>query len=699
MLLDHTKKIAFISLSLVLMGSLTAVGQQYNLSGQQIPGPGPAQMQPLPGQSVPGQAAAYTPYRGYQSPQAGYQASQPYMPSQIRVAQLPNSTGTETAEANPFAPSLPPQQPAAAPSPAPQAPPSDTFQPKPSQPVTIRPKAIAPVVEESTNEPKAPFPAPQRTIMRKLENASEKMEMVVNTSRILTLDNPIPQAQVNNPEILTLTPLSPNQIQLSAKKPGVTQVNIWSDDGHIYSIDVLVVGDAEELRVILQTQFPSSALKIVPVGLGGEGSGSVYISGYVDRPENVTQITQIAEQYYPKVINNVTVSGVQQVLLHAKVMEVSRTKLRTLGIDWAQISGNNLIASGVSGLLGTVTSGEIEPSWDTNPNTGVATRMYTVTPPSVTTTGDPTFQFSVVDTDNAFFGILEALREDQLAKVLAEPTLVTVNGQPASFLVGGEVPVPVPQSLGTISIEYKKYGTQLNFVPLVLGDGRIRMEVKPRVSELDRSTALFMDGYYIYGFRSREVKTSVEMNAGQTLAIAGLINERTESERRGLPWVSDVPVLGAFFRRVTEKNNEIEMLVFVTPELVDAMDPDEVPPGGPGMNSCRPTDCQLYWKGHLETDCSSDCGGCRQCYGTSNGCVEGEVIQNCATNAAYPSREVGMRNQQPMRRVQLEPTQAAAPSQSETDRNVTRQNRYTPQNQVREASRASLPGFQGRLGY
>lgn len=698
MLFDYTKRILFVSFGLLFSSGLPVMAQQHYL-----PGPGPAQA----GQPQQMARPAY-PYQA--------QAPASYVPSQLRVAQLPAAPALAQPvqeEAEPpfpgendsFSDPLDDKFPSPAFTPQSQnpAPVPENFQPAPSQPTTIHPKSTTPPAstEAETDYQASPFDLPQKTIMRKLQNASEKMEMVVNTSRILTLDKPIPQAQVNNPELLSLTPLSPKQVQMSAKKPGVTQVNIWSDDGQIYSIDVLVVGDAQELRVILQAQFPSSALKVVPVGLGGEGSGSVYISGYVDRPEDVTQVTQIAEQYYPKVINNVTVSGVQQVLLHAKVMEVSRTKLRTLGIDWAQISGNNLVASGVSGLLGGVTAGSEKLA--THPVTGEA--ILEVTPPSVTATGDPTFQFSVVDGDNAFFGILEALREDQLAKVLACPTLVTVNGQPASFLVGGEVPVPVPQSLGTISIEYKRYGTQLNFVPLVLGDGRIRMEVRPRVSELDRSTALFMDGYYIYGFRSREVRTSVEMNAGQTLAIAGLINERTESERRGLPWVSDIPVLGTFFRRVTEKNNEIEMLVFVTPELVDALDPDEVPAGGPGENSCRPTDFQLYWKGHIETDCcDSNCGGCNTCSynnGSEGNCVQGNGVNDCQATTAYPGREVGMNSSQPTRRTQLEPA-GLLPSSTPTPEAAAsrnQQNRHTPQNQIREASRASLPGFQGRLGY
>lgn len=706
MLFNYTKKIALFSLGFVLLVSLPAAGQNY------LPGPSPSltnirQQRPYqaPPRTYQAQAPYQTPHQTpHQTPSQTYQSYQEamqkaslqahqtrvYVSPQFQVAQLPGAGGTIPPVVNPLGPTLTPQIPTLNPQPSGQKnTTSNEFQPKPSQPATIRPSNIKPVTPLTAKNPTSSFSLPNKTVIRKLQNASEKMEMIVNTSRIITLDKPIPQAQVNNPKLLTLTPLSPKQIQMSAKKPGVTQVNIWSDDGQIYTIDILVIGDAQDLRAMLQTNFPSSSLKVVPVGQGGEGGGSVFISGYVDQPENVTQVTQIAEQYYPKVINNVTVSGVQQVLLHTKVMEVSRTKLRTLGIDLAQISGNNLIQSSVSGLIGGVTAAEVK----FDPLTG----WVTPTPPAVLTKGNPTLQVNVVNGDNAFFGVLEALREDQLVKILAEPTLVAVNGQPAFFLVGGEVPVPVPQSLGTISIQFKPYGTQLSFVPLVLGDGRIRMEVKPRVSELDRSTALFLDGYYVYGFRSREVQTTVEMEAGQTLAIAGLINERIEAERRGLPWISDIPVLGAFFRRVTEKNNEIEMLVLVTPELVEAMDPEEVPDGGPGKNSCKPTDFQLYWKGHLETDCSDT--GCGRCRNMQNNCMENGYV----TNTPSPGRETGIRETQPMRRVPLQSAemipQANPTSKRGASAHYSRQNRYTPQNQIREASRAALPGFQGQLGY
>ena len=423
-------------------------------------------------------------------------------------------------------------------------------------------------------------------VIRKIQNPSERLEMIVSTSRILTLEKKIPQAQVNNPEILDLTALSPNQVQLYAKKAGVTQVNLWDENQQVYTIDVVVFGNAEELTLLLRTQFPKASIRVVPI------SNGVLLTGYVDKPEDVSRIIEIAQEFYPKVISNITVGGVQQVLLHVKVMEVSRTKLRQLGFDWAQVINGHMIVSSASGLL-----------------TGLEGVGGSVAPTAVTA-GQPTFMFRVVDGSSAFFGVLDALREDNLMKILAEPTLVTVSGRPAFFNVGGEFPILVPESLGTVSIEYKKFGTQVDFVPIVLGGGRIRLEVRPRVSEIDNTRGVSVQSIHVPGLRVREVDTGVELMAGQTLAIAGLVQTRVEAQRQGIPGVMDLPYIGALFRKVEETNNEIELLILVTPELVQSIDSCEVPSVGPGMNSQRPTDWQLYLKGQIEVSGSgSPCRG------------------------------------------------------------------------------------------
>ncbi|MGA2061627.1 MAG: pilus assembly protein N-terminal domain-containing protein [Thermoguttaceae bacterium] len=446
--------------------------------------------------------------------------------------------------------------------------------------------------------PTPPDPAPNLapapgSINFAVKSSNERMEMNVHSSRIITVGQKIPQAQVNNPDILELTPLSPTQVQVSAKTAGVTQINLWGEDQKLFTIDVIVYGDAQELKMLLRSQFPNAALTVIPV------AGSVLISGFVDKPEHIDRIIRIAEEYYPKVINNMTVGGVQTVLLHVKVMEVSRTKLRRLGFDWAKITGANVITSGTSGFLS-----------DANPSQAIGYLPGGLTKAAFRSVNPSTFAFSVVNgTSSAFYGVLDALRQDDLLKLMTEPTLVTESGRPALFNSGGLVAYPEPQGLGSIAVAYKEYGTKVDFVPIVLGNGKIRLEVRPDITELDYSNGTTIQGTSVPGFTERKADTAVELVAGQTLAIAGLVESRIEAETSGLPWIGDVPYLGAAFRKVHETANEVELLILVTPELVDAMDACEVPPCGPGMETTSPTDWELYMKGHLEVPNCCPAGG------------------------------------------------------------------------------------------
>jgi len=445
---------------------------------------------------------------------------------------------------------------------------------------------------------------PQGGPLFRVDGPTQRLEMVINTSRILTLDKKIPRIQVNNPELVRAQPLSPYKVQLAAVRPGVTQVNLWDENDQVHTIDVLILGDARELQMLLESEFPNSSLRVRPL------ASSVVISGFVDRPENVSRIVRMAEDYYPKIINNITVGGVQQVLLHVKVLEVSRTKMRQMGFDWAHFTGNDFVVSRGAGIL--------TPP-DLQVGAGVTGNLQA--------TAD-TVRFGIVDGSDAFFGILEALRSDDLAKLLSEPTLTTVSGRPASFNVGGEFPILVPGGLGTVSIEYKAFGTRVDFVPIVLGNGNIRLEVRPAVTERDDASGV--NG--VPAIRTRWVDTAAEMKAGQTLALAGLVQHQVESENRGVPLVSDLPWIGAAFRRVEHRVNETELLVLVTPELVGPMNPEQVPHCLPGSFTTIPSDAELYGKGYLEVPKCCDgatlhChGGCG--YGHGHGCGCGPAAKS-----------------------------------------------------------------------
>lgn len=412
------------------------------------------------------------------------------------------------------------------------------------------------------------------TVNKNISQSVERLEMLVKSSRILTLEDRIPKFQVHNEGILGATPVSQNQIQIFAKAPGTTQLNLWDTNEKLYTVDVTVMPDAREVEGILATQLPMASLKVMPV------ASSAVISGTVTSVDDVDRAFAIVEQFYPTVVNNIRVVGVQQILLHTKIMEVSRTKLRDLGIDWGTFFDQGYFFSSPGSTLDLGRS-NLDGLFPTAEGALASTNKF------LYNGGD-------------FAAMIVALRRQDLIKFLAEPTVVATHGRPARFNVGGKVPYLVPTGNGAIAVEYEEFGTAVDFLPFVVGPGRVRLEVRPEVSEPDASSSIVAQGISVPGFRSRYVETAVELQAGQTFAIAGLLQSRTESVTRATPVLGEIPVIGTMFRRVREERNDIELLITVTPEFVAAMDPHEVPPGGPGLNSNSPNDHELFLGGHIE---------------------------------------------------------------------------------------------------
>ncbi len=432
-----------------------------------------------------------------------------------------------------------------------------------------------------TDHCQAQPPARQLTSQWSLANSAltvdssgnrQLLEMVINTSREIVAEHPFKRVRIQNPEVLTALPLEGgNRLQVSATRTGVTQVDLMGADESVASIEVVVMGDVRELETILRKTFPQATLELTPIAQG------IIVNGYVSSASDVDAVNLIAQQYFPTVINRVTVTGVHTIQLQTQVMEVSRTKLRSLGIDWNLVEGGTeLVSSTVADVLGNA----------------------------------ETFHWAVVDGATQFTMRLDALRRNNLVKVLASPTLTAIDGRPASFNVGGEIPILVPSGLGTTTVQYREFGTRLDYVAKVLGNGRIYLEVRPYVSELDPSRSVTLNGISIPGLRSRFLETGVELNAGQTLALGGLLQMRTEVINSGLPGISEVPYLGVFFRRVHEEKNEIELLITVTPDFAGPLDPNQLPPTLPGINSVSPSDQELYLKGYMEVpvgNCAADC--------------------------------------------------------------------------------------------
>ena len=404
-----------------------------------------------------------------------------------------------------------------------------------------------------------------------IAKTQQSLQMVVTTSQYLTFPQAILKATIQNDAAIQVQASGRNEVLVSAVATGVAQIDLLGADDTVYNVQVVVTGDARELKAILAQQFPTATFEITPI------QQAVILSGTVTADEHVEQAVTIAEQYYGTVINRIEVIGVHTIMLQTQVMEVSRTKLQQLGIDWSMGFGNDFVTQGTSGLI-----------------SGGASSPLSVA------TGGETFKFGIVDNGNSFFGLLKMLREKKLAKLMADPTVVAVDGRPASFNSGGEFPILVPSGPQQISVVFKEFGTRLDFVAKVRGDSRIWLEVRPTISEIDPSLSVTVGGNTVPGLRSRFVDTAVELRAGQTLALAGLLQMKSETSSIGLPVLSDIPYLGALFRSNRETQNEIELLIMVTPNFAGAMDAHEVPPGGPGYNSTNPLGHELLGKGYIE---------------------------------------------------------------------------------------------------
>ncbi len=392
-------------------------------------------------------------------------------------------------------------------------------------------------------------------------NPSDALTLTLEPGRAhkVTTPNRIKKANILNPDIADVVVLDPTELLVTGKKPGVTQLIIWDENDQTKIMDIVVSSNIETLRRELKSLFPTANIT------ADDDNGSITLHGQVRTLQLARQAEEISAPYTSnggKVHNLLEVGGGQQVMLEVKFAEVSKDVTKELGINFGGSDGTSFAANNIGlGQFGTVEAANF-------------TQVLASASPASTialfgqgAVGKTVFQY-----------FLEALEKDNLVRLLAEPNLVTTSGQKASFLAGGSIPIPVPQSSsggGTvITIEYKQYGVQLNFTPVVLGDGRVRLEVNPDVSELDYSHAVNVGaGQPVPGITERSVNTTVEMAEGQTFALAGLLQDNVNATDSQIPLLGDIPVLGALFRSVRYERKETELVVMVTPHLVHAMDP------------------------------------------------------------------------------------------------------------------------------
>jgi pilus assembly protein CpaC len=414
------------------------------------------------------------------------------------------------------------------------------------------------------------------------------LKIVEKFAKILKLENRITTVYGFDQEIVNVTKVerSPNMIRVHAAKPGITSMVLVDEMRNMFTVEVFVIGDVRHLQAYVNRLFPHSSVSAVKIG------DTVVLRGWVTQPEQITEIREIAEQFYRKVVDQMRVGGVQQVQLKVRVMEVQRAKIRRFGFNFLYANTDTTLAS---------TPGKLTP-------------LIGFSPPSVgsvTNLTDPTLAFGIVNDSTVFQGFLEALKEESLLKILAEPELVTTNGRPAYMLAGGEFPLVVPQSLGTTTITFKQFGVRLEAVPIILGNGRVRLELQPEVSERDFTSAVNIAGTTVPGITTRRVNTQVEMRFGETFMLAGLLSTRTSATTSKVPVLGELPWIGAAFRRVRYERGETELVIMVTPELVAASKGPQLPPGGPGLFTDEPTDRELYIDGRIEVPSYGDrCYGC-----------------------------------------------------------------------------------------
>jgi pilus assembly protein CpaC len=414
----------------------------------------------------------------------------------------------------------------------------------------------------------------------------QKLNLTVGKSTLLQSPSPVKRVSLTSPEIADAMVISPQQIYLIGKGPGITNLTLWGADNKVTAVvDVEVSPNLSQLKETLHKMFPEE--KEIKVSAAHD---YLTLAGTVSSNVNLSQVLALAspyapfdEQKKPKIVNLMEVGGVHQVMLEVRVAEVSRSLLKRLGINFSFLSasGNNF---GLS-LLNNLTSlpGGGFPAAVTNISDKI-NAIIRFTP------GDATWTF-----------FIDALKEEGLLKVMAEPNLITLSGKTANFLAGGEFPVPVPQSgvAGlTITIDYKPFGVGLSFTPTVLSNKKISIQVAPEVSELDFSNAVTIAGFVVPALTTRRVSTVIELSDGQSFAIAGLLKDDVRQIVSKFPLLGEIPVLGALFRSSSFQKNETELIVIVTPHLVKPLDPTKQTL--PTDAYIEPDDFEFYLLGNLE---------------------------------------------------------------------------------------------------
>jgi pilus assembly protein CpaC len=378
-----------------------------------------------------------------------------------------------------------------------------------------------------------------------------RLAVTINKSETVRFKQAFAEALVAAPEYADIAPLTDHSLYIIGKKVGQTRVTVLDQDKRLLSvIDVEIGFDVPGLRKALRESLPYSRVHVT------SANGRILLSGLVSDAPTQARALAIAEQFAPQAVtNSLVVRASQQVLLAVRFVEVSRTAMRDLGINWDVLSRRFIGGTGAASSF---------------PLAGI---------PS----GNTPFGAAVIGLLSKGANvnlIIEALEKRDLARRLAEPNLVTLSGDTANFLAGGEFPYPVAQT-GTagsafVTVDFKKFGIGLAFTPTVLGEEQINLKIEPEVSDIDPTrTFTYGGGITVPGLIVRRANVTIELRDGQSFAIAGLLDNKHSTDQAQLPWVGQLPVLGTLFRSSSFQKSETDLVIIVTPHLVKPAVPGE----------------------------------------------------------------------------------------------------------------------------
>jgi pilus assembly protein CpaC len=379
---------------------------------------------------------------------------------------------------------------------------------------------------------------------------AERVISVSKGSSVL-LVNPVPLSRfsVGDPNIAEATVLSPTEVLINGKGLGTTTLLIWDNSSQVRVNSVEVTADAPGLQRFLKQLMPDEDIQVSASG------NTVTVSGSVKDPNSVARAVDIAKASGATIIDNLVAPQAVQVLVRVRFAEINRTALKDWATRFSVLNPHKLDTDG-------------DWSGTTNP-----------------TVGDRTITFLLNSGDANIQAFINAATQRGDLRTLAEPNLMTLPGKEASFLAGGEFPYPSVQGGGSnaVSITFKEFGIKLKFTPSIARNGAIRLKVAPEVSSLDFANGLVLDGFSIPSLRTRKAETEVELREGQYLAIAGLMDNETTRNLTKIPIIGDIPILGELFKTRGNRDRRTELMVVVSPELVQAGDTaPKVPTGEPG---------------------------------------------------------------------------------------------------------------------